>query len=101
MSAVCTVCGKVWGGPTLGKMFHCKPLKPVRIKQKKSDLPAVINDQKMCECGSVATTTSAVSSRPDPVCQRCHDCELGGYTINHPKPTTDHTYAVRLPRKNL
>ena len=59
--------------------------------------------RRMCECGQVATTTSAVTSRPDPVCQRCHDCEKKNQR-NFGKGSDSITegYKVRMPRaKNL
>ena len=80
---VCKTCGGLWG--TAGHNNRC-PQKTYTL------------EGKFCECGNPATTTSAVSSRPDPVCQRCHDCEKGGYTTH--LSTSDnyyHTYIVRFP----
>ena len=99
MSAVCKTCGLVWAGPSLGRLWLC------RTGQVRAKKPTVViqttpeqEPRRMCECGQVATTTSAVTSRPDPVCQRCYDCEkkgqrdfgkCGGGSLG--------TYAVRLP----
>jgi hypothetical protein len=84
---VCKTCGGLWG--TLGHNNRC-PQKVYTL------------EGKFCECGEPATTTSAVSSRPDPVCQRCHDIEKGGYRAVAPDSTSfGETYKLRLPRKNL
>jgi hypothetical protein len=78
----CKTCGAYWG--TTGHNNKC-PQKVYTL------------EGKFCDCGEPATTTSAVSSRPDPVCQRCHDCEKANQR-NFGKRTDSiaHTYAVRL-----
>lgn len=71
----------------------------------RSKKPAVVVEiapaqelRRMCECGQVATTTSAVTSRPDPVCQRCYDCEKSGQRdFGKCGGGSLGTYAVRLP----
>ena len=76
MSEICEMCGGVWAGASLGRMFHCRPRKALKIKEKKRDAVKQIDKGgRRCECGQPATTFSAVTSRTDPVCQRCHDCE--------------------------
>ena len=104
MSAVCKTCGAVWAGASLGRLWHC------RTGQVRAKKPAVVVEiapaqepRRMCECGQVATTTSAVTSRPDPVCQRCYDCEKKNQR-NFGKGSDSITegYKVRMPRaKNL
>jgi hypothetical protein len=82
----CKTCGGYWG--TTGHRRQC----PQRVYTMEG---------KFCECGNPATTTSAVSSRPDPVCQRCHDIEKGGYTVCASESSHYATYPVRLPRFSL
>ena len=106
MSAVCTVCGKVWGGPSLGRINHCDSKTRAKIDEKAEQpykvekIAGKILGRTVCECGQEAVRASScdTSSR---VCQRCYDCELGGYSIKPAKPRADHSYAVRIPRKNL
>lgn len=97
--ATCNICNQEWGGATLGRLWHCRT---GQVRSKKPALViAIVPEQerrRMCECGQVATTTSAVTSRPDPVCQRCHDCEKKNQR-NFGKGTTDsiaHIYSVQL-----
>jgi hypothetical protein len=106
MSAVCQVCGKVWGGPTLGRINHCDSKTRAKIDQtaeqpyKVEKIASKVLGRTVCECGQEAVRASScdTSSR---VCQRCYECEIGGYSIRPAKPTADHSYRVRLPRKNL
>ena len=81
MSAICAMCGQVWGGATLGKLWHCRSVKAVKPKVKKREIVQVKVEQKsMCECGQIATTTSAVTSHS------------GSDSIGA-------TYKVRMPRR--
>ena len=106
MSAVCQVCGKVWGGPSLGRINHCDSKTRAKIDQtaeqpyKVEKIASKVLGRTVCECGQEAVIASScdTSSR---VCQRCHDCEIGGYSIKPAKPRADHSYAVRIPRKKL
>jgi hypothetical protein len=106
MSAVCQVCGKVWAGPTLGRINHCDSKTRAKIDATKAQPYKVekagerLSGRTVCECGQEAVRASScdTSSR---VCQRCYDCEIGGYSIRPAKARADHTYKVRLPRKNL
>ena len=94
--ATCEMCGKVWGGATLGKMFHCRPLKPVVRVVKKRDIVQEKNEQR-CECGNLATTFSAGNASVR-ICQRCRDCESQGHRGGTDSPSIGNTYNVRLPR---
>ena len=99
MSAVCKTCGAVWAGASLGRLWHCRT---GQVRAKKHAVVVEIAPtqefRRMCECGQVATTTSAVTSRPDPVCQRCYDCEKSGQRdFGKCGEGSLGTYAVRLP----
>jgi len=92
MAAVCEMCGKIWQGVTLGKMFHCRPRKALKRKKKHVE-------EKRCECGEIATTFSAVTSHLAKVCQRCHDCEKKNQrNFSNGSDCNSATYAVRMPR---
>ena len=106
MSAVCTVCGAVWGGPTLGRLYHCDSATRAKIDQTKAQpykvekIASKVLGRTVCECGKPAVRPSSCDTSAK-VCQRCHDCELGGYSVRPVRAKVDHTYRVRLPRKNL
>ena len=95
------MCGGVWHGATLGKMFHCRSRKSLKIKEKKRDAVKQIDKgERRCECGELATTTSAVTSRKDPVCQRCYDCEkINQRNFGKGSDSIGATYNVRMPRE--
>ena len=105
MKHICEVCGKVWGGPTLGRLYHCDSATIAKIDQTKEQphkvekIAGKVLGRIVCECGQPAVRASSCDTGAK-VCQRCYDCEFGGYSIRPPKPTADHTYKVRLPRKN-
>ena len=105
MKHICEVCGKVWGGPTLGRLYHCDSATIAKIDQTKEQPHKVekiagrVLGRIVCECGQPTVRASSCDTGAK-VCQRCYDCEFGGYSIRPPKPTADHTYKVRLPRKN-
>ena len=104
MSAACDVCGKVWGGPTLGRLYHCDSATIAKIDQTKEQphkvekIAGKVLGRIVCECGQPTVRASSCDTGAK-VCQRCYDCEFGGYSIRPPKPTADHTYKVRLPRQ--
>ena len=104
MSAVCKTCGAVWAGASLGRLWHCRT---GQVRAKKHAVVVEIAPaqelRRMCECGQVATTTSAVTSRPDPVCQRCYDCEKKNQrNFGKGSDLIGEGYKVRMPRaKNL
>ena len=106
MKHICEVCGKVWGGPTLGRLYHCDSATIAKIDQTKEQphkvekIAGKVLGRIVCECGQPTVRASSCDTGAK-VCQRCYDCEFGGYSIRPPKPTADHTYKVRLPRKNL
>ena len=105
MKHICEVCGKVWGGPTLGRLYHCDSATIAKIDQTKEQphkvekIAGKVLGRIVCECGQPTVRASSCDTGAK-VCQRCYDCEFGGYSIRPPKPTADHTYKVRLPRKN-
>lgn len=101
MSAICAMCGQVWGGATLGKLWHCRSVKAVKPKARKREIVQVKEKQKsMCECGQIATTTSAVTSHSDKVCQRCHDCEkINQRNFGKGSDSIGATYKVRMPKR--
>ena len=105
MSAVCATCGKVWAGATLGRLYHCDSATIAKIDQTKEQphkvekIAGKVLGRIVCECGQPTVRASSCDTGAK-VCQRCYDCEFGGYSIRPPKPTADHTYKVRLPRKN-
>ena len=94
------MCGSVWAGASLGRMFHCRPRKALKIKEKKRDAVKQIDKgERRCECGQIATTTSAVTSHSDPVCQRCHDCEkINQRNFGKGSDSIATIYKVRMPR---
>lgn len=101
---MCEMCGQVWAGVTLGRMFHCRPRKALKRKEKKrEDAKQIDKGEKRCECGQPATTFSAVTSHSDKVCQRCHDCEkINQRNFSKGSDSIGATYKVRMPRvKNL
>ena len=106
MSAVCQVCGAVWGGPTLGRLNHCDSATRPKIDATKAQpykvekIAGKVLGRTVCECGQPAVRPSSCDTGAK-VCQRCYDCELGGYSVRPVKATPDHTYRVRLPKKNL
>ncbi len=82
----CKTCGAFWG--TTGHQRKC-PQKEYTY------------DGKFCDCGEPATTASAITSRPDPVCQRCYDIEKNGYrAIAGDSTPFGETYRLRLPNRN-
>ena len=104
MKHICEVCGKVWGGPTLGRLYHCDSATIAKIDQTKEQphkvekIAGKVLGRIVCECGQPTVRASSCDTGAK-VCQRCYDCEFGGYSIRPPKPTADHTYKVRLPRQ--
>ena len=104
MKHICEVCGKVWGGPTLGRLYHCDSATIAKIDQTKEQphkvekIAGKVLGRIVCECGQPTVRASSCDTGAK-VCQRCYDCEIGGYSIRPPKPTADHTYKVRLPRQ--
>lgn len=101
MTANCEMCGQVWAGASLGKMFHCRPRKALATKEKKRDAVQQIDKgERWCECGELATTFSAVTSHNDKVCQRCHDCEkINQRNFGKGSGCNPTTYKVRIPRR--
>jgi hypothetical protein len=93
--ATCEMCGQVWGGATLGKMFHCRALKPVVPAKRKRDIVREKNERR-CECGNLATTFSAGNAFVK-ICQRCRDCESQGHRGGTNSPSIGDIYNVRLP----
>ena len=95
------MCGGVWAGASLGRMFHCRPRKALKRKEKKRDgVQQIDKGEKRCECGELATTTSAVTSRKDPVCQRCYDCEkINQRNFAKGSDSIGATYKVRMPKQ--
>ena len=106
MSAVCQVCGAVWAGATLGRLYHCDSKTRAKIDATKAQpykvekIAGKVLGRTVCECGQPAVRPSSCDTSAK-VCQRCFDCEIGGYSVKPVKATPDHTYRVRLPRKNL
>ena len=94
--ATCEMCGQAWGGATLGKMFHCRPLKPAVRAERKRDIVQEKNQQR-CECGNLATTFSAGNASMR-ICQRCRDCESQGHRGTTATKSVGETYNVRLPK---
>jgi len=106
VSAVCQVCGAVWAGPTLGRLYHCDSKTRAKIDATKAQpykvekIAGKVLGRTVCECGQPAVRPSSCDTSAK-VCQRCFECEIGGYSVKPVKTTPDHTYRVRLPRKNL
>ena len=94
--ATCEMCGQVWGGATLGKMFHCRPLKPAIRAERKRGIVREKNEHR-CECGNLATTFSAGNASVK-ICQRCRDCESQGHRGTTSTLSVGETYNVRLPK---
>ena len=102
MSAVCKVCGAVWAGPSLGRLYHCDSETIHKIDQsaeqpyKVKQIGERLSGRTVCECGQTAVRPSSCDARSS-VCQRCYQCEIGGYGSRLAKSTGVETYAVRLP----
>lgn len=95
MSEICEMCGSIWGGATIGKLWHCRSVKPVKPKAKKREIVQVKNE-RMCECGSVAMIDSPLEPSSK-ICQRCRDCESAGYSLTHRDGLYGKSYSVNLP----
>jgi hypothetical protein len=96
MGAVCDMCGKIWQGMTLGKMFHCTPRKALKIKEKKLDTVQVNKGGKKCECGQLATVYGAWST---PICVGCKEKEkINQRNFSNSSACNSATYEVRMPR---
>jgi hypothetical protein len=102
MSSICKVCAKVWAGPSLGRLYHCDSETIRKIDQsaeqpyKVKQIGERLSGRTVCECGQPAVRPSSCDARSS-VCQRCHDCEIGGYGTRLAKSPGIETYAVRLP----
>ena len=95
MSAICEICGGVWQGANLGKMFHCRSTKE-KIKVKKRDLVQVNKGERRCECGQLATVYDAWQT---PICVGCEEKEkINQRNFSNSSRCNSGTYAVRMPR---
>lgn len=101
MSSVCKTCGAVWAGPSIGRLWHCDSAS-IRKVNKSAAQPYKVEKIKnnpvrrtLCECGQVAVRSSSCDARSQ-VCQRCHDCEVGGYGTRLAKGSAGEAYSVRL-----
>ena len=102
MSAVCKFCAKIWAGPSLGRLYHCDS-ETIRKIDRTAEQPYKVNrlgerlsGRTVCECGQTAVRPSSCDARSS-VCQRCYQCEIGGYGSRLARSTGVETYAVRLP----
>jgi hypothetical protein len=97
MAAVCEMCGQVWQGVTLGKMFHCRPRKALKRKEKKRDAVKQINKgERRCECGQLATVYDAWST---PICVGCEEKEkINQRNFSNSSGCNSATYSVRMPK---
>ena len=96
MAAVCEMCGQVWQGVTLGKMFHCRPRKALKRKEKKLDAVQINKGERRCECGQLATVYDAWST---PICVGCEEKEkINQRNFSKGSACNSVAYAVRMPR---
>jgi hypothetical protein len=96
MAAVCEMCGKIWAGVTLGKMFHCTPRKALKRKEKKRDAVQIDKGERRCECGQLATVYDAWST---PICVGCEEKEkINQRNFSKGSGCNSGTYEVRMPR---
>ena len=101
MSAICKVCAKVWAGPSLGRLYHCDSETIAKIDQTKAQpykvekIASKVLGRTVCECGQPAVRPSSCDARSF-VCQRCHDCEIGGYGTRLARGSAGEAYTVRL-----
>ena len=101
MSAICKVCAKIWAGPSLGRLYHCDSETIAKIDQTKAQpypvekIAGKVLGRTVCECGQPAVRPSSCDARSS-VCQRCHDCEIGGYGSKLARGSAGESYTVRL-----
>ncbi len=101
MSAVCKVCAKIWAGPSLGRLYHCDSETIRKIDQsaeqpyKVKQIGERLSGRTVCECGQTAVRPSSCDARSS-VCQRCYDCEIGGYGSRLARGSAGESYTVRL-----
>ena len=96
MSAICEMCGQVWSGGNLGKLWHCRSVKAVKPKVKKRDSVQVDKGERRCECGQLATVYDAWST---PICVGCEEKEkINQRNFSNSSGCNSATYAVRMPK---